>query len=399
MLRKSTFMSEERYDIRNIQIYLEFKKATKGQVIELSNLVYNTFFENIDEDFIISSIINNKNLRDIKKIKKCFDKIKYRDKKSFEFNCLYDGFLKTDDCKTYGDINRKSRDSIYYDFDDDREEQRAFVEKYDFTSEKSVKNSTFEILNIEHKKYIQNGGGADIGFVYQVLYMDEEYNLNKESGYFGGIQWHIGGYTCGENYNKVVNYLEEFFNKVTNLIDFVIGNICFVPAYSSSFCLPFHSYFEDNEFIDNKLKELDKYYDIDQLYCKSYFKYEKIEFLKSVEWLSYLPIEVLAKIDKNLMNDNLLSVRMKEDKGVFIKIDKDIKEVLIADKLTLRKHINNILVKGYSQIPYDTLRWYWEEVPIYYSEIIPVEEQYSNEYEILFVSDGDLKYLPEKTNE
>ncbi len=52
-----------------------------------------------------------------------------------------------------------------------------------------------------------------------------------------------------------------------------------------------------------------------------------------------------------------------------------------------------------SQIPYDTLRWYWEEVPIYYSEIIPVEEQYSNEYEILFVSDGDLKYLPEKTNE
>ena len=143
MLRKSTFMSEERYDIRNIQIYLEFKKATKGQVIELSNLVYNTFFENIDEDFIISSIINNKNLRDIKKIQKCFDKIKYRDKKSFEFNCLYDGFLKTDDCKTYGDINRKSRDSIYYDFDDDREEQRAFVEKYDFTSEKSVKNSTF----------------------------------------------------------------------------------------------------------------------------------------------------------------------------------------------------------------------------------------------------------------
>lgn len=78
MLRKSTFMSEEGYDIRNIQIHLEFKRATKEQVIELSNLVYNTFFENIDEDFIISSIINNKNLRDIKKIKKCFDKIKYR---------------------------------------------------------------------------------------------------------------------------------------------------------------------------------------------------------------------------------------------------------------------------------------------------------------------------------
>ena len=43
MLRKSTFMSEEGYDIRNIQIHLEFKRATKEQVIELSNLVYNTF--------------------------------------------------------------------------------------------------------------------------------------------------------------------------------------------------------------------------------------------------------------------------------------------------------------------------------------------------------------------
>ena len=68
MLRKSTFMSEEGYDIRNIQIHLEFKRATKEQVIELSNLVYNTFFENIDEDFIISSIINNKNLKNGKKI-------------------------------------------------------------------------------------------------------------------------------------------------------------------------------------------------------------------------------------------------------------------------------------------------------------------------------------------
>ncbi len=47
MLRKSTFMSEERYDIRNIQIYLEFKKATKGQVIELSNLVYKCYIMRI----------------------------------------------------------------------------------------------------------------------------------------------------------------------------------------------------------------------------------------------------------------------------------------------------------------------------------------------------------------
>ena len=158
------------------------------------------------------------------------------------------------------------------------------------------------------------------------------------------------------------------------------------------FAYPFHSYFEDNEFIDNKLKGLDKYDDIDKLYCKSHFKYEKIEFLKSIEWLSYLPIEVLTKVDENLMNDNLLSVRMNEDKGAFIKFDKDIKEVLIADKLILRKYVNSILVKGYGQIPYDTLRWYWEEIPIYYSEIIPVKDPYSNEYEILFVSDGDLKY-------
>lgn len=391
MLKNSTFMSKERYDIRNIQIHLEFKEATKDQVMVLGELVYNTFFENFNENFIIASTINNKDVNIFKKVKNHFDKVKYVEKKSFEFECYYSGFLKTEDCKIYRDIDKKLENSIFLEPEDSREEHKLCIDSYDFTTEESSKNSAFEILNLKNKKYTQNNGGADIMLQYQVLYMKKDYNLNQEEGYFGTIQWNIGGYTCGEDYNDIVKYLEEFFKKVVNTIDFVTGNICFTPE---NLILPFYEYFEKNNFTENKLKQLNKYDYIDKLYCKSLYKYEDIECLKSVEWLNYLPYKVFQKVDKNIMEDDLILIDTYKDKGTFIKIDKDIKQVSIDDKLKLRKYINAILIKGYQQMPHDSLRWFWEEVPIYFNEIIPIKEPYINEYEIIFVSDGDLKYLP-----
>ena len=44
----------------------------------------------------------------------------------------------------------------------------------------------------------------------------------------------------------------------------------------------------------------------------------------------------------------------------------------------------------------DSIRYFWEEVPIYLDEIFPIKDEFEDEYEIVFISDANLKYVPNK---
>ena len=98
-------------------------------------------------------------------------------------------------------------------------------------------------------------------------------------------------------------------------------------------------------------------------------------------------------VDENIIKDDLFSIALCEHRGSFIRINRDIKEVTIGNKLKLRRYTNNILVKGFRRMPYHLLRWLFEEIPVYFNEIVVVKEPNDIDYELLFVSDGDLKYL------
>ena len=159
--------------------------------------------------------------------------------------------------------------------------------------------------------------------------------------------------------------------------------------------MPFNAYFIENVIFGNWLDQLDNLETYLPRYSSSY-PYENLKCLKSIEWLNYLPIELFNNIDCNIENEELINCITMKDKGVFIKMNKDIKTVSINDKFLLRKYLNNILVKGYCKMFKDSIRYFWEEIPIYLDEIFPIEDEFEDEYEIVFISDANLKYVPNK---
>lgn len=395
---KATYLvetEEDQRDIRRIILNFEFKEKSFETVKTLHSLIYKSLFENFYDNFIICALFDDKETSVLKKIEKHFNKFENCLKKEFNYRINYAGYLKTNNCKTYWDIKKEfKKDTVsFFDSDYSREEYDSLISSYNFHTKENAKQNTFEILNLQNKKYFDYEY-EDINFSYEVFYMEKDYNSDKEECYFGNLQWSICGYTCENNYDEVVKYLEDFFKQVIDLVDFTIGTIGY-NFFLEPKILPFNAYFIENVIFENWLDQLDNLETYLPRYSSSY-PYENLKCLKSIEWLNYLPIELFNNIDCNIENEELINCITMKDKGVFIKMNKDIKTVSINDKFLLRKYLNNILVKGYCKMFKDSIRYFWEEVPIYLDEIFPIKDEFEDEYEIVFISDANLKYVPNK---
>lgn len=259
----------------------------------------------------------------------------------------------------FGKIRSVSGAERFFDERFDRYEEHEISEsmqdewksRADFTDDNDFLRYVRRVLTKENKPVMTNGVWPDISWEFYAEHHEET------DEFYGMVEWSMAGELTKYSYDNTAQELWRIFDVISGTIKQVVGNIYLMP-FSTSNGSPFCEVFRFG--IRDRYGELP----------------EKLFLLGGIEWLNYVPYDLMKDCKPNVekLNDSHVVIKRCKN-GCFFVINKSIAEVTVEDKRHMRRYyLDKFLMKGREVLTDD---WGsesgfmigWKDWPVFEEEI------------------------------